>query len=210
MTNEPIRTLPTPGRRLGMLISGRGSNLQAILDAIETGSLNAEVALVFSNRGKARGLEIAKTYGVPTAVLSHRAFPDRGTYDAEIVKLLREHGADLVCLAGFMRIVSPVLLNAFPDRVLNIHPSLLPAYRGANTHRRVLEAGEKHHGCSVHFVTVDLDEGARRARAGVPAVWMAVSGAPCPATPSSAQRGSRSRRTGAPPAGVQCRRTIGS
>ena len=136
MTDEAIRTLPTPGRRLGVLISGRGSNLQAILDAIETGSLNAEVALVFSNRGKARGLEIAKTYGVPTAVLSHRAFPDRETYDGEIVKLLRERGADVVCLAGFMRIVSPVLLNAFPDRVLNIHPSLLPAFKGLDAPAR--------------------------------------------------------------------------
>ncbi len=159
MTDEPIRTLPTPGRRLGVLISGRGSNLQAILDAIETGSLNAEVALVFSNRGKARGLEIAKTYGVPTAVLSHRAFPDRESYDTEIVKSLRQHRVDVVCLAGFMRIVSPVLLNAFPDRVLNIHPSLLPAFKGLDAPCRALDYGVRIAGCTVHFADETLDTG---------------------------------------------------
>ena len=159
MTTESIRTLPTPGRRLGVLISGRGSNLQAILDAIETGSLNAEVALVFSNRGKARGLEIAKSYGVPTAVLSHRGFPDRESFDAAVVEKLREHRVDVICLAGFMRIVSPVLLNAFPDRVLNIHPSLLPAFKGLDAPCQALDYGVRIAGCTVHFADETLDTG---------------------------------------------------
>ena len=159
MTTESIRTLPTPGRRLGVLVSGRGSNLQAILDAIETGSLNAKVALVFSNRSKARGLEIAKSHGVPTAVLSHRAFPDRETYDAAIVKNLREHRVDVVCLAGFMRIVSSVLLSAFPDRVLNIHPSLLPAFTGLEAPCQALDYGVRIAGCTVHFADTTLDAG---------------------------------------------------
>lgn len=159
MTTESIRTLRTPGRRLGVLISGRGSNLQAILDAIETGSLRAEVALVLSNRGRARGLEVAKSYGVPTAVLSHRAFPDRESFDAAVVEKLREHHVDVVCLAGFMRIVSPVLLNAFPDRVLNIHPSLLPAFKGLDAPCQALDYGVRIAGCTVHFADETLDTG---------------------------------------------------
>lgn len=159
MTIQPVRALPKPGRRLGVLISGRGSNLQAILDAIETGALPAEVALVFSNRKQAKGLRTAKRYGVPTAALSHRAFRSRRAYDARIVKLLREHRVDVVCLAGFMRIVSPVLLNAFPDRVLNIHPSLLPAFKGLDAARQALEYGVRIAGCTVHFVDETLDSG---------------------------------------------------
>ena len=159
MTTEPIRTLPTPGRRLGVLISGRGSNLKAILDAIESGSLNAEVALVFSNRRSARGLEIARNAGIPTTVLSHRAFPNRESFDGAIVEHLREHRVDVVCLAGFMRIVSPVLLNAFPDRVLNIHPSLLPAFTGLDAPCQALDYGVRIAGCTVHFADEILDHG---------------------------------------------------
>jgi len=168
MTTEPIRTLPTPGRRLGVLISGRGSNLKAILDNIASGSLDAEVAIVFSNRGKAKGLEIAKQAGVPTAVLSHRAFPDRESYDAAIVERLREHKADVVCLAGFMRIVSPVLLNAFPDRVLNIHPSLLPAFKGLDAPCQALDYGVRIAGCTVHFADETLDTGPVLLQAAIP------------------------------------------
>ena len=168
MTTEPIRTLPTPGRRLGVLISGRGSNLKAILDAIASGSLNAEVALVLSNRGKAKGLEIAKNVGVPTAVLSHRAFPDRETYDQAVVERLREHQVDVVCLAGFMRIVSPVLLNAFPHRVLNIHPSLLPAFTGLDAPCQALDYGVRIAGCTVHFVDETLDTGPVLLQAAIP------------------------------------------
>ena len=159
MTTEPIRTLPTPGRRLGVLISGRGSNLKAILNAIASGSLNARVALVFSNRGKAKGLEIAKNAGAPTAVLSHRPFPDRASYAAAVVEHLREHKVDVVCLAGFMRILSPVLLNAFPNRVLNIHPSLLPAFKGLDAPRQALDYGVRIAGCTVHFADEVLDAG---------------------------------------------------
>ena len=168
MTNEPIRTLPTPGRRLGVLISGRGSNLQAIFDAIEDGSLNATVALVFSNRRKAKGLELARRRGVPNAVLSHRAFEDREQYDAEVVKVLREHRVDVVCLAGFMRIVSPVLLNAFPDRVVNIHPSLLPAFKGLDAPCQALDYGVRIAGCTVHFADETLDTGPILLQASIP------------------------------------------
>ncbi len=159
MTTPIVRTLPKPGRRLAVLISGRGSNLRAILDAIRTGALNAEVGLVFSNRRQAKGLRTAKRYGVPTAVLSHRAFRNRRAYDARIVKLLREHRVDVVCLAGFMRIVSPVLLDAFPDRVLNIHPSLLPAFQGLDASCQALDYGVRIAGCTVHFVDETLDSG---------------------------------------------------
>ena len=168
MTTESIRTLSTPGRRLGVLISGRGSNLKAILDNIASGSLDAEVALVFSNRSKAKGLEIARNAGVPTAVLSHRAFPDRESYDARIVEHLREHRVDVVCLAGFMRIVSPVLLNAFPDRVLNIHPSLLPAFKGLDAPCQALDYGVRIAGCTVHFADQTLDTGPVLLQAAIP------------------------------------------
>ena len=168
MTTEPIRTLPTPGRRLGVLISGRGSNLKAILEAIRSGSLNAEVALVFSNRSRAKGLEIAKNHGVPTAVLSHKAFPDRESYDAAVVEHLREHKVDVVCLAGFMRIVSSVLLNAFPDRVLNIHPSLLPAFKGLDAPCQALDYGVRIAGCTVHFADETFDTGPVLLQAAIP------------------------------------------
>lgn len=168
MTTDPIRTLPPPGRRLGVLISGRGSNLKAILDAIASGSLNAEVALVLSNRRKAGGLEIARNAGVPTAVLSHRSFPDRESYDTAIVKQLREHRVDVVCLAGFMRIVSPVLLQAFPDRVVNIHPSLLPAFKGLDAPCQALDYGVRIAGCTVHFADETLDTGPVLLQAAIP------------------------------------------
>ena len=157
MTAELV--LPAPGRRLGVLISGRGSNLGAILDATRTGSLDATVALVLSNRRRARGLELARDAGVPTAVLSHRSFPDRESYDAALVERLREHGVDVVCLAGFLRIVSPVLLDSFPNRVLNIHPSLLPAFRGLDAVSRALAYGVRVAGCTVHLVDAGVDQG---------------------------------------------------
>ncbi len=159
MTSASVRTLPAPGRRLGVLISGRGSNLQAILDAIAAGSLDAGVALVLSNRRKAPGLVLAERAGIPTAVLSHRAFPDRESYDRAILEQLREHRVQVVCLAGFLRILSPVLIRAFSNRILNIHPSLLPAFRGLHAQTQALEHGVRVSGATVHLVDEHLDHG---------------------------------------------------
>ncbi|HSF15257.1 MAG TPA: phosphoribosylglycinamide formyltransferase [Vicinamibacteria bacterium] len=146
-------------RTLGVLISGRGSNLQAILDAVSEGRLEARVGVVISNVASARGLERARAAGVPTAIVSHRDFPSREDFDTAVVAKLREHDVNLVCLAGFMRILSSVLVRAFPDRILNIHPSLLPSFPGLDAQRQALEHGVKVSGASVHFVDEQLDHG---------------------------------------------------
>jgi len=147
------------GRVLGVLISGRGSNLQAILDAVATGSLNAQVGIVLSNVASAPGLERAKQAGVPTVVLSHNEFSSREEFDHRIIEILRHHKVDLVCLAGFMRLLSPVLLRAYPERILNIHPSLLPAFVGLHAQRQAVKYGAKVSGATVHLVDEDLDHG---------------------------------------------------
>src|SRR5919108_4036595 len=146
-------------RRLGVLISGRGSNLQALLDATSNGSLDASIALVVSNRPDAAGLERATAARVPSRVVSHRDWPTREAYDQALVDLLRKHRVDLVCLAGFMRLLSPTFINAFPDRILNIHPSLLPAFPGVDAQRQALEHGVKVTGATVHLVDEGLDAG---------------------------------------------------
>jgi phosphoribosylglycinamide formyltransferase-1 len=146
-------------RTLGVLISGRGSNLQAILDAIHDGSLEARVGIVVSNVAGAEGLERARKAGAPTAVIPHREYSSREAFDAAVVDCLRAHGVDLVCLAGFMRIVSPVLVRAFPRRILNVHPSLLPAFAGLHAQRQALEHGVKVTGATVHLVDEELDHG---------------------------------------------------
>ena len=145
--------------RLGVLISGRGSNLQAILDAIAERRLAAEVAIVISNLESAYGLARAAAAGVPTQVLSHRGFATREAYDAALADALRAAKVDLVCLAGFMRLLSPVFVDAFPQRILNIHPSLLPSFPGVNAQRQALEHGVKVTGVTVHLVDRDLDAG---------------------------------------------------
>lgn len=146
-------------RTLGVLISGRGSNLQAILDATETGALDARVGVVVSNEPDARGLERAARRGVPTAVVSHRDFPSRESFDETVLAELRRHEVDVVCLAGFARILSPVLVRAFPNRILNVHPSLLPSFVGLHAQRQALEHGVKVSGCTVHLVDEELDHG---------------------------------------------------
>ena len=155
-------------RRLGVLISGRGSNLQAILAAIERGDLDAGVAVVISNKPEAPGLGFAQQAGVPTEVLDHRAFRSRGEYDAALVGRLREYDVGLVCLAGFMRLLSPTFVNAFPHAILNIHPSLLPAFPGVDAQTQALAHGVKVSGCTVHFVTEALDAGPIVMQAVVP------------------------------------------
>jgi phosphoribosylglycinamide formyltransferase 1 len=151
MTSEPLA--------LGVLISGTGSNLQAILDAIAGGRLAARVAVVVSNVATAKGLEFARAAGVPTAVLDHKAFADRASFDAEIVRVLRAHGVSVVVLAGFMRIVTATLLDAFPMRVVNVHPALLPAFPGVHAQAQALAYGVKIAGCTVHFVDGGTDTG---------------------------------------------------
>ena len=146
-------------RRLGILISGRGSNLQAIIDALAQGRLNAEIAVVISNRSDAAGLERARRASIDTVVLDHRAYSTREDYDRALVQHLQERDVGLVCLAGFMRLLSPMFIGAFPNAVLNIHPSLLPAFPGLDAQRQAWTHGVKVTGATVHFVTPDLDAG---------------------------------------------------
>lgn len=149
--------------RIVILISGRGSNMQALLEAKV-----AEVSAVISNEPDAPGLEIARGFGVQTAVVRHRAFPSRAAFDLALSDAVAAHEPDLVVLAGFMRILTEEFLARFPNRVMNIHPSLLPAFTGTNTHRRALEEGVKIHGCTVHWVTPGLDSGPIIVQAAVP------------------------------------------
>ncbi len=154
--------------RLGVLVSGGGTNLQAVLDAALEGKLDADVRVVVSNQPAAYALERAKAAGVPTAVISHREFPDRAAFDARVVARLRESDVTHVVLAGFMRLVTPVLLDAFPWRVINIHPALLPAFPGVHAQKQALAYGVKVSGCTVHFVDSGTDSGPVIAQATVP------------------------------------------
>ena len=155
-------------RRLGILISGRGSNLQSIIDAIRRGELAAEIAVVVSNRVEAAGLLRAREAGLETVCLSQKNFDSRDAYDAAIVRELQARRVDLVCLAGFMRLVGRPLLEAFPQRILNIHPSLLPAFPGLDAQRQALEYGVSVAGATVHVVTAELDGGPIVLQAAVP------------------------------------------
>jgi phosphoribosylglycinamide formyltransferase 1 len=146
-------------RTLGVLISGRGSNLKAIIDAIAEHRLDATIAVVISNKADAPGLQHAREAGIETMVLSHRAYPSREDYDRALVEALQKRQVRLVCLAGFMRLLSPVLIAAFPNRILNIHPSLLPKYRGLHPQQQALDEGATVSGATVHFVNADLDAG---------------------------------------------------
>lgn len=155
-------------RSIGVLISGRGSNLQALIDAIGEGRLHARIALVISNREQAAGLERARAAGVETLVLDHRAFASRDEYDAQLARELTARGVVLVCLAGFMRLIGAPLLDAFPNAILNIHPSLLPSFPGVDAQRQALEHGVKISGVTVHLVTKELDGGPIILQAAVP------------------------------------------
>jgi len=146
-------------RRIGVLISGRGSNLQALIDAVASGRLDATIAVVISNREGAAGLERARAAGIESMVLSHRDFGSRDDYDRALARELRGRGVGLVCLAGFMRLVGTELIEAFPSRILNIHPSLLPAFPGLDAQKQAIEHGVKVSGVTVHLVTAELDGG---------------------------------------------------
>ncbi|TMP88670.1 phosphoribosylglycinamide formyltransferase [Pseudoalteromonas ruthenica] len=154
--------------RLVVLISGSGSNLQAIIDACAAGNIPAEVCAVISNKADAYGLERARNSGIRAEVLDHKAFASRDEYDVALGELIDSFSPDCVVLAGFMRILPPSLVQKFKGKMLNIHPSLLPKYQGLNTHQRALDANDKVHGVSVHFVTEELDGGPVIVQAQVP------------------------------------------
>ena len=147
-------------KRVAILISGRGSNMTALIEAAKAKDYPAEIALVVSNRPDAAGLDRARSCGIPTAVIDHTTFGgDRETFEQALDRELREQRIDLVCLAGFMRLLTPWFVNRWSGRMLNIHPSLLPQFKGLHTHRRALEAGVKRHGATVHFVVAEMDAG---------------------------------------------------
>lgn len=162
---------PAGGRalqRIGVLISGRGSNLQALIDAVAEGQLRAAIGVVISNRADAAGLERARLADIETLVIDHRQFQHRSEFDAAIASALTARGVSLVCLAGFMRLVGPRLLDAFPNGILNIHPSLLPAFPGVDAQRQALAHGVKVSGATVHLVTGELDGGPIVLQSAVP------------------------------------------
>jgi phosphoribosylglycinamide formyltransferase 1 len=148
-----------PARRLGVLVSGRGSNLQALIDAIADGRLDASIAIVISNVAGAGGLDRARQAGIETAVLDHRGWPSRDDYDRALVEELRARDVDLVCLAGFMRRIGPAFIDAYPNAIVNIHPSLLPSFPGLHAQRQALAHGARVSGVTVHLVTAELDAG---------------------------------------------------
>lgn len=155
-------------KKVGVLVSGRGSNLQALLDACADPSYPAGIVLVISNVPGVYALERAEKAGVPTLTIPHKGFPSREAFDAEMDKALRAAGVEIVCLAGFMRLLSTPFAEGWRGRMINIHPALLPSFKGLHTHRRAIEAGVKLHGCTVHLVTPELDDGPILVQKAVP------------------------------------------
>lgn len=154
--------------RIVVLISGNGSNLQALLDQSEAGQLGGQIAAVISNKADAYGLQRAHEAGIATQVVSNRDYRDRAGFDAALMQVIDRYQPNLVVLAGFMRILTPEFVRHYQGRMLNIHPSLLPRYQGLHTHQKAIDAGDKEHGCSVHFVTEELDGGPVVLQARVP------------------------------------------
>lgn len=167
MTGHP-QAGPRPKALLGILISGRGSNLQAIIDAVRDGRIDARIAIVISNRSEAQGLQPAREAGIETLVCDHRLHRTRDDYDRSLAEELKRRGVTLVCLAGFMRLLGGAFLSAFPNAVLNVHPSLLPAFPGVDAQRQALAHGVKVTGATVHLVTAELDGGPIILQAPVP------------------------------------------
>jgi phosphoribosylglycinamide formyltransferase-1 len=163
-----VSTSVRPPLKLGVLISGEGTNLQAIIDAIDRGDLAAEIRVVISNKAAAHGLERARRHALPAEFIDHRKYPAREDFDHALVDSLHAHDVDLVICAGFMRLFSPVMIAAFPQRIMNIHPALCPAFPGVNAIQQALDYGVRASGCTVFFVTVGLDDGPVIAQAVVP------------------------------------------
>jgi phosphoribosylglycinamide formyltransferase-1 len=169
MPNSSERENPTDRvLKIGVLVSGNGSNLQSLIDRCMDGAIPARVACVISNNAAAFALERARNHGIPALHLDHRLFSCREAYDEALVDALREHGVELVCLAGFMRIITPVLIDAFPNAIMNIHPALLPSFPGLHPQRQALNHGVKIAGCTVHFVDRGTDTGPIICQAAVP------------------------------------------
>lgn len=158
--------MPMP---VAVLVSGGGSNLQSIIDKTEAGLLDVDIRVVLANRAEAFGLERARKHGVPAVAVPHRDFPSREAFDQEMIRLIREHGAETVVLAGFMRLLTPAFLASFPGRVVNIHPALLPSFPGVHGQRDAADYGVRLAGCTVHFVTEEMDSGPIIIQAAVPA-----------------------------------------
>jgi len=161
------------GIRIGVLASGSGTNLQAIMDGCSRGEIRGRVVVVISNNPKARALDRARLAGIPAVAMHHRAFPDRDTFDAKLVEILHSYEVDLVCLAGFMRVLGPSFIRQFPDRIMNIHPALLPAFGGLGmfgdrVHQMVLDSGVRFSGCTIHFANEAPDGGPIILQAVVP------------------------------------------
>ena len=154
--------------KVAVLISGRGTNLQALIDACAGPGYGAEIATVISNRSDAHGLERARAAGIPAAIIDHRAFASRPDFEAALDDSIRAAATDLVCLAGFMRLLTEDFARKWRDRLINIHPSLLPAFTGLNTHARMIQAGVRFAGCTVHFVRPEMDSGPIIVQAAVP------------------------------------------
>lgn len=171
MTSASPMAAPASSHRVrtAVFISGRGSNMVALVEAAQTPDFPADIVLVLSNRADAGGLGYANETGITTAVVDHKAFAgDREAFERAIDAVLVEHGVELVCLAGFLRVLTPWFVSRWTGRLINIHPSLLPAFRGLDTHARALAANVRLHGCTVHFVTPELDDGPVVAQAAVP------------------------------------------
>lgn len=145
--------------RLGVMISGSGTNLQALIDACKSEGYPAEIVVVISNRPRVMGLDRAKAAGIKTVTIDHKRFEDRAEFEEEIHQTLKEHNVGLVCLAGFMRLLNADFVNRWKDRMINIHPSLLPSYKGLHTHARALEDGVRFAGCTIHYVRPEMDNG---------------------------------------------------
>ena len=154
--------------RVAILISGKGTNANALLSAMADDSFPATAALLLSNKPNAEGLALGSTYGVPTEVVDHKDFDDRDSFEEKLHETLKDNDVELVCLAGFMRLLNPSFVNRWRDRMINIHPSLLPSYKGLDTHERALEDGVKITGCTVHFVRPEMDSGPIIGQAAVP------------------------------------------
>lgn len=155
-------------RKVGVLISGGGSNLQALIDACDKADFPAEIAVVISSKADAYGLNRARNSGIPAHIIEPKDYPTRDAFDDAMQQMLERHLVEFVCLAGFMRLLTPRFVNRWEGKMLNIHPSLLPAFKGAHAHKDVLEAGVNVSGCTVHFVTPDMDSGPIVAQAEVP------------------------------------------
>lgn len=154
--------------KVGILISGRGSNMAALVEAARDPAFPAEVCCVLANRADARGLDFAREHGIPAVLVDHKAYASKTEFETAVTDALLAHGVDFVCLAGFMRIVSPAFIERWHNRLINIHPSLLPSYKGLHTHERALADGVKLAGCTVHFVRAEMDAGPIIAQAAVP------------------------------------------